>query len=761
MPPLVRGALLLDVGMSAQAAIRRLAQHGFWIDRDQPSVRSWLEEYVARIAGLLSRAAMGRPAGSDPEPVRDGPTAGLDLRGGPPTVEEAARLLARPVEDEWALIRREEGVTIFWYAFRIPELLAMFSHVAPERTLREALDLHEYTSTQTIQAKDLVSSDSRVRVVLNGLSAVGVKEPGKGTDDLKFDVDDTLRGPTTTVAPTVPSIPSEPGAAEAAGVTVRGFPSLDAPDKVAVGVPFDLEIGLSDAPVVGVATTGAIVLHAPAGTTTIPVEVQVIAEGFSAPEGWRRTLDVTVADPTKARVKIPLIAMPQAEAVRLTQLSVHFVVGGVARGAALRNVVVESRPGTAPPPDARGLSWLDAAEPRPVITLNAIPFVPDVELDIGKPDGNITRGNYRCVMRNAHGVPVPDEALLIDLGEDASTFAKLLIDQIRQYSGNPLVAILLEGVAAQIADKLPVEFWKLLRSVATKVTDRPITLQLNSAEPYVPWELALVEPPIDPARPSFLGAQVAMGRWILGDRNIASPPRHARSIRAMAVMAGMYKSTAGLIPLPQAIEEAKALTQSFAAMPAVPLDCTAANFQTLLEAKINFNFNSIGGVECVHFAGHGEVDPTRPGDAAIYLNDGQPITPLFFRNCTLGKTNGPFLFLNACMVGAAGHMLGDYGGFPGNCLAGGFCGLVAPLWAVNDSVAKSFAIEFYREALSAQASVSLAEILRQLRAKYDRQHPVSSYLAYVYYGNPHLRLSWTAPAAASPSTEKSAVGGDG
>ena len=48
-------------------------------------------------------------------------------------------------------------------------------------------------------------------------------------------------------------------------------------------------------------------------------------------------------------------------------------------------------------------------------------------------------------------------------------------------------------------------------------------------------------------------------------------------------------------------------------------------------------------------------------------------------------------------------MLGDYGGFPGNCLAGGFCGLIAPLWAVNDDVAKAFAIEFYDEALSGRS----------------------------------------------------------
>jgi hypothetical protein len=748
MPPLVKSALLLDAGMTVQAAARRLAQHGFWRDPEEPFARAWLQEYVARISESISRA---KTASAQRASGRAFATSSVDATARAPTLAEAARLLARPAAGQWAIIRRQDGVTLFWYAFRIVDLLASLSGVAPGRTMRDVLDLHEAkaTPTATVEAENVPSSGPEVQVVVNGLAAVGVKEPGKRSRTKSINYDDIFRGSVTRPG-TRDAYAPDTDAAKAAGVSTGGFPFLEAPQKVAVGVPFELEIGLSGAPVAGVATTGRLVLQAPAGTTTIPVEVQVVAEGFSAPAGWRRTLDVAVADPTKARARVLLVAMAQAEPVRLTSLAVQFVVGGVARGAASRNIIVEGAPGLAPPPDERGLSWVDAAAPPPPITLGATPFVPDIELDIAKPDANVTRGNYRCVMRNAHGVPVPDEAVTIDLGEDAGTFAKGLIDQIRQHSGKPIVAILLDGVAAQIAGKLPGEFWDVLRGVAVKVTDRPITLQLNSAEPYVPWELALIDPPVDPARPSFLGAQVVMGRWIQGDRNIVAPPRHARAVRAMAVMAGMYKATAGLVPLPQAIEEAKALTQAFAAMPAIPLDCTAANLQTLLDAKINFNFNAIGGVECVHFAGHGEVDPTRPGDAVIYLNDGEPITPLFFRNCMLGKNYGPFLFLNACMVGVAGELLGDYGGFPGGCLAGGFCGLVAPLWAVNDSVAKAFAIEFYREALSARADgSSVPEILRQLRAKYSRQNPVSSYLAYVYYGNPYLRLSWTAPSAAA------------
>jgi CHAT domain-containing protein len=142
----------------------------------------------------------------------------------------------------------------------------------------------------------------------------------------------------------------------------------------------------------------------------------------------------------------------------------------------------------------------------------------------------------------------------------------------------------------------------------------------------------------------------------------------------------------------------------------------------------------------VHFAGHGQVDPTRPGDAALYLSDGTPLDASLFRATPLGEKHAPFMFLNACMVGTAGTMLGDYDGFPGNCLAGNFTGLVAPIWAVNDVIARWIATEFYREALAATPR-PVAEILRDLRQQFATHANASSYLAYVYYGNPYLTFS--------------------
>ena len=243
----------------------------------------------------------------------------------------------------------------------------------------------------------------------------------------------------------------------------------------------------------------------------------------------------------------------------------------------------------------------------------------------------MTRGRYQCVIRNAHGVPVPDHPLMIDLGEDADSFAKTLIDDVRRYSGSILIDQFLGSMGTKVAGKLPPEFWTVLQAVAAKVADRPVTLQLNSAEPYVPWELARVKPALDATRPSFLGAQVIMGRWIIGD-GVKMPPRGSLSIRAMAIMVGMYNVQTGLRELPEAKAEAKELLAAYESLPAIPLQATENDLYSLLKASLNYRYDNIGGVEAVHFAGHGEVDPTRPGDAALYLSNGMPLDPILFLN---------------------------------------------------------------------------------------------------------------------------------
>lgn len=709
-------AVTIDGAMTPGQALRRLAQHGYWIDPAQGEARAWLDEYVARIRGAAKRTK------KQPDDLAEYGFAA------------AAQRLGRDAGSGRVAIRRQVGPTIFWYARPVGYVLDHLTNARPEDgTVSLALQLHEYTSDPASQVTELdgATLDEFNGVVLNGQHPVAVS--------------DTVQSMSTDRTGRSSGVIDSSGQRRRRGAkrqAIRAHPLLEAPKTVLVGRPFELAVGLTDTPAPGVKTKGAITLPVKAGERSITLDIQLIADGFDLAGNWARALKVSVANPTDARVTFDLTPLPQDEAVRTTSLIVHYVLDGVVRGSASRHVVVEQEAGVAGKPDPRGTSWQDAEPPTPALVLSHVDEPPDIEVDIAKPDGRAAKGRYKCVMRNAHGVPVPDRPLDIDLGDDAKTFAKSLMDQVWGWSSEPVVDQLLAGVGATVAAQLPPEFWTLLNGVAKKVTNRPVTLQFNSAEPYVPWELAYVEALLDPKRPPFLGAQVAMGRWILGDSAVASPPRQTLSVNAMAVLAGLYvKKQSGLNPLPAAIDEAREITKTYRAMPAVALECTPANLQSLLTASVTHELQRIGGVQAVHFAGHGYVDPTKPGDSALYLSNGAPLTPMFFRNTKLGRDHGPFIFLNACMVGTGGEILGDYGGFPGNCLAGGFSGLLAPLWAVYDDAAKYFAVEFYKRALGESGGQSVAEIIRDLRANYGGEAPNSTYLAYAYYGSPTLKLT--------------------
>jgi CHAT domain-containing protein len=165
----------------------------------------------------------------------------------------------------------------------------------------------------------------------------------------------------------------------------------------------------------------------------------------------------------------------------------------------------------------------------------------------------------------------------------------------------------------------------------------------------------------------------------------------------------------------------------------------------LLDAKLTKDFSEVA-VEAVHFAGHGDFDPKQTDSSVLMLSEGRPLPSIMFRSANYGgeKQPTPLFFLNGCMIGVGGELLGDMGGFPGNCLKGGFGGVVGALWEVDDKVAHEIALEFWRRALPAGGGKPepVGEILRDLRGKYSAAAavPESTYLAYVYYGHPRLTL---------------------
>jgi hypothetical protein len=545
---------------------------------------------------------------------------------------------------------------------------------------------------------------------------------------------------------------------------VRAWPLLDAPEHVIAGTPFAVVVGLDDEQQAGT-VGGRVAFAAPAGATSVTLTVELIADGLDAPQGWTRPLEVQVNDPASARVTFDLVGRPpQGPNPQLTMIEARYTLGGTVCGTASRPLeirAVDYVPPQGLPP--LGEPWTAQPVTASPVTVSTNGPVADLTIEIAKPDGNVAGTRYVCRLYSPHPITTSRGPFTIDFGDDSKTFAKTIVDQVRQYSGNPIVDNALRSIGKLVTEKLPVEALDALDEIYDITKPSPPAVLVVSAEAYVPWELALVDPPLDDTRPPFLGAQTLLGRWLRdapapsepsppAATPSAKPSRRVRvrkppvdppgsiGVEHMAVMAGIYNAaSSGLKKLPAAEDEASQLVHEYSA---VPMAASLQALKQLLDATLEYNFQQIGGPGAVHFAGHGDYDPAHPDSSVMMLSNGTAISSLLFRDAKYGDTRQPFVFFNACMIGIGGELLGDMGGFPGNCLKGGFGGVLGALWEVDDQVAHDLALEFWKRALPKPGATGepIAAILRDLRAKYAPDLPIPTYLAYVYYGHPRLTL---------------------
>jgi CHAT domain-containing protein len=125
--------------------------------------------------------------------------------------------------------------------------------------------------------------------------------------------------------------------------------------------------------------------------------------------------------------------------------------------------------------------------------------------------------------------------------------------------------------------------------------------------------------------------------------------------------------------------------------------------------------------DLLHIALHGQVDPQGNDEGLVLLSlsaDGK-YSAQYLQSQHIESVdlpNSPFVFLNACQVGAGKQVLGDYAGLAAAFLRAGAAAVVAPLWNVDDGVASEIALEFYQRAL-ADSPVPISEILRDIRSR--------------------------------------------
>lgn len=261
------------------------------------------------------------------------------------------------------------------------------------------------------------------------------------------------------------------------------------------------------------------------------------------------------------------------------------------------------------------------------------------------------------------------------------------------------------------------------------------TIQVFSADPFIPWELVHLKQPNGklPTEERFL-ANMGLVRWLDGAK---WPPdqitvRHGHAVGVVPD----YPLNSGW-ELAEPPYEFKYVDSLFGA---TKTQSTVNNLISLIESP--------GQFDLLHYAGHGLATQDDIANSGIVLEVRQESgawTPVSlsstmveqFCNVREEKGNRPIVFLNACQVGRAGYQLTGIGGFSQAFLRGGAGAFVSSLWAVGDEPARTFTEQFYAE-LKNGKTLAQATIAARRQA---RQAGDATWLAYVVYGDPHAKIT--------------------
>ena len=498
----------------------------------------------------------------------------------------------------------------------------------------------------------------------------------------------------------------------------ESYALLDAPDAVVVGTPFYATVGLSPEPVAGV--SGPTLRRPDTSWGAYDLTVQVVADGFTTSGDSKRTMRVTAEQPYPT-FSLELVAEPGDADVAARAIHALYSVDGQTIGFAVRPVAVVASAamlGTRPSTEAEGAAIRVPSELEP----------PDLTIRIVK--GSTTAGQLTWSLESPHsGLDLTDASLTSDIGDTPEQFTRKLLQGVDAHEGRPTLGPLLQGHGRVIAGHVPVEVLDAIAATAALVGDRPLMVHLLSQEPYVPWELAMLEPPIRDDAPPFLGAQVELGRWVLGQRRPPLPAPTGVEVRALVVVGGDYDGVAAA-RLVEADAELAALVDRYAA--------------TGVEAFAEDILECLAGAppaDVLHFAVHGMYDTAGVREGLV-LSDGSLLDPMLVKGVDLH--GAPFVFLNACQVGSSNELLGDYSGVAEAFLFAGASGVVAPLWKVDDRLARELALTFYEAVLDGADRPAAALRVARSRFGADGEPPSATPLAYQFYGHPGLRLRMAA-----------------
>lgn len=693
------------------------------------------------VVGFPYRAASGHTRAGGSEMSLDD---ALVLLAETPAGDAAERLALVP-ESSKVVVRQAHAGETLWYVFDAGDVLVHLWRTDPATPVVDALGLHEWMATASVEVDDIVDSNVSGRPLVQGDQLVGVF-----TDALERGSRPGTRGSGAPAADgpldRLPELAKEEPPATRGGGDLVAYPVLDAPASAQVSVAFALSVALSADPHTAAPGTTPITLRdAPEAVVFV---VQVMGHGFQFPGGVRRSLEVQLGRPDLTQVRFEVVAdpIPLREPEVRRVLEVSFEHAGSVCGRAWREVVI----GADVEPAVGALSSVGGTG----VTAPPVDGAPHLTVEIGSRQGDSV---LEWIFHSRYpDVDLPRNQVVTALRQhDAKSYAIRLMTELPAAQGSALLDQVVTGIGREVAAATPPELWILVNQVwaRAQAAGEVPTLLLITAESYIPWELAGVdEDLVDPVRlepgdaeglPRLWGARWCIGRWIppvartpRGGNRPPLPPQTRIDVDNMAVVIGDYASNGNIRPLPYAIEEGEEIARRY---DAVRLIAAEADVGNLLDSRLQRHGQPVQP-RIVHFACHGEIDLQNPAYSGIILNDSElRLSPTAMRGSKLGRIAQPLIFLNACQVGTAGSVLSTYGGFAGAFLPEGCRAFIAPLWNVNDVQACAIALSFYAQTL--EQGWPVAESLRIMRASWAAgEDGTATLLAYVFYGHPALRL---------------------
>jgi CHAT domain len=513
---------------------------------------------------------------------------------------------------------------------------------------------------------------------------------------------------------------------------VERYPMLDAPDEVALEQDFLIQVSLTeqqltpDVQILNGEANGKVAFSLPhTPDNSWPIEVVLMAPGLEFTRGTTPVSSIVLplqGNATSATFWAK--AEPKAAKLGVVHLLAtfnyrHDFLARIQRDIQIKGAT-PAPASAAPPPTRRSVKYSGAVLDTPA-EFNAPAVPPDLTLII-KGDGIEVFSPYfnrpvTGTMPNLKGFP---EWLAQHAPVNAGRGTELIQDP-KESRENA------DGFGQELYDNYaPGLFKKAFWMLRDAHGENFRTIQIYTDNPDIPWEYMKPVRENGRDRQPFLGLNYSVARWHMTDGLREHPPFTQR-IQKTFVIAPHYT---GARTLDAEATETQALAQLDGYTP------VSGN----MNAMEVFFHNSPQGI--VHFAGHGELNSSR-GDYEILLEDGALGTQRWRSMAKDDPASQTFFFFNACDVGQA-RLAGNFvDGWGPAVLGKGASGYIGALFPVDDQVAASFSIYFYKllhqQMQNGPADVSA--ILEQTRREvYKNTNNNPTALAYVLYGDTNLKF---------------------